>query len=140
MRISDWRSDVCSSDRDAFVSKVLRQASKAANATGGKRGKAPGSRLGRGHVAARFTGQSLSATSRRATVKVRLVYLKQAGARSRTEERRVGQEWVSTCRSRRSPYHHKKKNIPLSSNKIHVHTRHKRIVKKHCVQSSRSMV
>jgi len=67
---------------DAFVSKVLRQASKAANATGGKRGKAPGSRLGRGHVAARFTGQSLSATSRRATVKERLVYLKQAGARS----------------------------------------------------------
>lgn len=67
---------------DAFISKVLRQATKAANATGGKRGKAPGSRLGRGHVAARFTGQSLSATSRRATVKVRLVYLKQAGARS----------------------------------------------------------
>ena len=67
---------------NAFVSKVLRQATKAANATGGKRGKAPGSRLGRGHVAARFTGQSLSASSRRATVKMRLVYLKQAGARS----------------------------------------------------------
>ncbi|WP_323003052.1 relaxase/mobilization nuclease and DUF3363 domain-containing protein [Denitromonas sp.] len=67
---------------DAFISKVLRQATKAANATGGKRGKAPGSRLGRGHVAARFTGQSLSASSRRATVKVRLVYLKQAGVRS----------------------------------------------------------
>ncbi len=67
---------------DAFVSKVLRQATKAANATGGKRGKAPGSRLGRGHVAARFTGQSLSASSRRATVKMRLVYLKQAGARA----------------------------------------------------------
>lgn len=67
---------------DAFVSQVLRQASKAANATGGKRGKVPGSRLGRGHVAARFTGQSLSALSRRATVKVRLVYLQQAGARS----------------------------------------------------------
>ena len=44
---------------DTFVSQVLRQAGKAANATGGKRGKAPGSRLGRGHVAARFTGQSL---------------------------------------------------------------------------------
>ncbi|GKT19062.1 hypothetical protein AVHY2522_21120 [Acidovorax sp. SUPP2522] len=68
-----------------FVSQVLRQTTKAANATGGKRGKggkAPGSRLGRGHVAARFTGQSLSASSRRATVKVRLVYLKTAGARS----------------------------------------------------------
>ncbi|MFC8751441.1 DUF3363 domain-containing protein [Pseudomonas oryzihabitans] len=66
----------------AFVSKVLRQASKGHNSTGRKPGKVPGSRLGRGHVAARFTGQSLSATSRRATVKVRLVYLKQAGARS----------------------------------------------------------
>lgn len=66
----------------AFVSQVLRQTTKAANATEGQRGKTPGSRLGRGHVAARFTGQSLSASSRRATVKVRLVYLKQAGARS----------------------------------------------------------
>lgn len=69
----------------AFVSQVLRQTTKAANATGGQRGKggkAPGTRLGRGHVAARFTGQSLSAASRRATVKVRLVYLKTAGARS----------------------------------------------------------
>src|SRR3546814_16213301 len=27
----------------------------------------------------------------------------------RTEERRVGQEWVSTCRSRWSPYLYKKK-------------------------------
>jgi len=67
---------------DAFINQVLRQTSKAANATGGRRGKTPGSRLGRGHVAARFTGQSLSANARRATVKVRLVYLKQAGARS----------------------------------------------------------
>ena len=65
-----------------FVSQVLRQASKGANSTGRKAGKTPGSRLGRGHVAARFTGQALSATSRRAAVKVRLVYLKQAGARS----------------------------------------------------------
>src|SRR5574337_1340668 len=67
---------------DTFVAQVLRQTSKAANPTGGRRGKTPGSRLGRGYVAARFTGQSLSAQSRRATVKVRLVYLKQAGARS----------------------------------------------------------
>ena len=67
---------------DTFVAQVLRQTSKAVNTTGGRRGKTPGSRLGRGHVAARFTGQSLSTHSRRATVKVRLVYLKQAGARS----------------------------------------------------------
>src|SRR3546814_13663368 len=29
----------------------------------------------------------------------------------RSEERRVGKECVSTCRSRWSPYHYKKKNI-----------------------------
>src|SRR3546814_20835538 len=29
----------------------------------------------------------------------------------RSEERRVGTEWVSTCRSRWAPYHEKKKNI-----------------------------
>lgn len=67
---------------DAFIAQVLRQGGRSANATGGRRGKAPGSRLGRGHVAARFTGQSLSAHSRRVTVKIRLVYLKQVGARS----------------------------------------------------------
>src|SRR3546814_4516881 len=27
------------------------------------------------------------------------------GGRERSEERRVGKEWVSTCRSRWSPYH-----------------------------------
>lgn len=73
---------------DTFVSQVLRQAGKAANATGGKRGKAPGSRLGRGHVAARFTGQLLTANSRRATVKVRLVYLQQASGRSTVQHLR----------------------------------------------------
>lgn len=42
---------------DAFISQVLRQTSKAGAkvATAGKR---PGARLGRGHVAARFTGAS----------------------------------------------------------------------------------
>ncbi|MFT3780345.1 MAG: relaxase/mobilization nuclease and DUF3363 domain-containing protein [Ottowia sp.] len=67
---------------DTFIAQVLRQAGKASNATGGKRGKSPGSRLGRGHTAARFTGQTLSPFSRRATVKVRLVYLQQASGRS----------------------------------------------------------
>src|SRR3546814_18690441 len=33
------------------------------------------------------------------------------GATRRSEERRVGKECVSTCRSRWSPYHKKKKNI-----------------------------
>ncbi|SDM62007.1 Type IV secretory pathway, VirD2 components (relaxase) [Oryzisolibacter propanilivorax] len=80
---------------DTFIAKVLRQTSKAAGATGRRRGaggktsgKVPGSRLGRGHVAARFTGQSLTAQSRRATVKVRLVYLQQASGRSTVQHLR----------------------------------------------------
>src|SRR3546814_16139361 len=39
---------------------------------------------------------------------------------SRSEERRVGKECVSTCRSRWSPYHLKKKNINKSPSD-HVH-------------------
>src|SRR3546814_15446456 len=34
-----------------------------------------------------------------------------AAAAARSEERRVGKECVSTCRSRRAPYHQKKKKI-----------------------------
>src|SRR3546814_12154934 len=34
-------------------------------------------------------------------------FVKRSGERS--EERRVGKEWVSTCRSRWSPYHQNKK-------------------------------
>src|SRR3546814_14371378 len=40
------------------------------------------------------------------------------GAAGRSEERRVGKECVSTCRSRWSPYHYKKKNKPVENNKI----------------------
>ena len=76
---------------DTFIAQVLRQTSKAAGVSGrGRRttGKAPGSRLGRGHTAARFTGQSLTAFSRRAPVKVRLVYLQQASGRSTVQHLR----------------------------------------------------
>ena len=67
-----------------FVSQVLREVGKA----GGRpvRGSAtrPGARLGRGHVAARFTGCSLSPSTRRVTIKTRLVNLKQTGPNSIT--------------------------------------------------------
>ncbi|WP_027016800.1 relaxase/mobilization nuclease domain-containing protein [Comamonas composti] len=66
---------------DAFISQVLRQTSKA-GAKVAKAGGRPGSRLGRGHVAARFTGASLTVNSRRVTIKTRLVNLAKAGARS----------------------------------------------------------
>jgi type IV secretory pathway VirD2 relaxase len=64
---------------------VLRQTNKAGAKLGkvaGKVDQRPGSRLGRGHVAARFAGRSLTANARRVTIKARLVNLAKAGPRS----------------------------------------------------------
>lgn len=76
-----------------FVSKVIRQVGK----TGGKSavrrpalsggkgqraGQRPGSRLGRGHTAARFAGASLTPFSRRVTIKTLLVNQRQASSQS----------------------------------------------------------
>src|SRR3546814_5855233 len=80
MRISDWSSDVCSSDL-RMVETILRDYARA------------------------YGLHSVS-----------LRYFNAAGASScgdigeahhieRSEERRVGKECVSTCRSRWSPYH-----------------------------------
>src|SRR5690606_22114101 len=70
---------------DAFINKVLRQTNKAGaklGKTAGKVSHRPGSRLGRGHVAARFAGASLTPNARRVTIKARLVNLSKAGPRS----------------------------------------------------------
>src|SRR3546814_17011589 len=83
MRISDWSSDVCSSDL--------------------QRGDGGAERL---HGIS--PDQKLSWREHR-----RLAHLRTAPARTgararhRSEERRVGKECVSTCRSRWSPYHYK---------------------------------
>ena len=72
---------------DTFINKVLRQTNKAGTRLGktaGKVGHRPGSRLGRGHVAARFAGASLAPNARRVTIKARLVNLSKAGPRSTT--------------------------------------------------------
>ncbi|WP_430295857.1 DUF3363 domain-containing protein [Pseudomonas aeruginosa] len=76
-----------------FVSKVLKQVGKAGGKSavrrpalaGGKgqhSGQRPGSRLGRGHTAARFAGASLTPFSRRVTIKTLLVNQRQASPRS----------------------------------------------------------
>lgn len=67
-----------------FVSQVLKEVSKAGGKSVRKSGARPGARLGRGHVAARFTGCSAQPGSRRVTIKTRLVNIKQAGPRSTT--------------------------------------------------------
>ncbi|MDC6176153.1 DUF3363 domain-containing protein [Ralstonia solanacearum] len=72
---------------DAFIYKVLRQTNKAGAKFGktiSKAGQRPGARLGRGHVAARFAGASLTPNARRVTIKARLVNLAKAGPRSTT--------------------------------------------------------
>jgi type IV secretory pathway VirD2 relaxase len=67
-----------------FVSQVLKEVSKAGGKSVRKSGARPGARLGRGHVAARFTGHTAQPGSRRVAIKTRLVNLKQAGSRSTT--------------------------------------------------------
>ncbi|MFH5858971.1 relaxase/mobilization nuclease domain-containing protein [Pseudomonas aeruginosa] len=76
----------------SFVSKVLKQAGKASGgkssvrhsaAGGGARaGQRPGSRLGRGHTAARFAGAKLTPMSRRVTIKTLLVNQRNASPQS----------------------------------------------------------
>src|SRR3546814_2046327 len=85
MRISDWSSDVCSSDlprgRSAACYRPRRRKAPVAPDTRQRIGGAGYfERLG-GGVARHRARQS------------------------RSEERRVGKECVSTCRSRWSPYH-----------------------------------
>lgn len=65
-----------------FINQVLRQANKAGTGKARKAGHQPGARLGRGHVAARFSAQQLSPNARRVTIKTRLVNLRQTGKRS----------------------------------------------------------
>src|SRR3546814_18392587 len=90
MRISDWSSDVCSSDlhrrgprrRHRLFEPVYR---------GARQLPPPVDRLG---------GHGPRQPPRR---------------RFRSEERRVGKECVSTCRSRWSPYHLKKNKPPVDT-------------------------
>src|SRR3546814_17334861 len=87
MRISDWSSDVCSSDlRRTLVRTVI--GGTAAN---------PSGRIADLRRSRRSASDSLR--------QYRADWL--FGAVRRPEESRVGQECVSTCRSRWSPYHEK---------------------------------
>src|SRR3546814_4532559 len=82
MRISDWSSDVCSSDLDCSDRTVLSSASL------------------RNNICATMGRNIFSVSRQRDPAK--------ASASSfhlRSEERRVGKECVSTCRYRWSPYH-----------------------------------
>src|SRR3546814_3651741 len=90
MRISDWSSDVCSSDLTDMVN-----IHHAPDRRGDGRGRCPdGGDAGANCSEGRGRRRSSNIWRRAATSSGR-----------RSEERRVGKECVSTCRSRWSPYH-----------------------------------
>src|SRR3546814_17910298 len=111
MRISDWRSDVCSSDLDLLVTTGLRLE------------EASGLLAAELAAIDREDGEArqlwlplpppLTKGDRGRSVLVPRRLLRQiaayvaveraAGLTKRAEERRVGKGWVSTCRSRWSP-------------------------------------
>src|SRR3546814_13321634 len=96
MRISDWSSDVCSSDRVAEEpERIGKRALVLSTPEQGASASALARELGGGAVGT-FTGAAMhvpvSVVDEAASMASRL------GARS--EERRVGKECVSTCRSR----------------------------------------
>src|SRR3546814_11113341 len=99
MRISDWSSDVCSSD---LVDRAggPRRPDRRSGARPGRDGGmtiAADVRYGAGEVMATMKAIGLDVGDYRLSI-------------YRSEERRVGKECVSTCRSRWSTYHYNKKN------------------------------
>src|SRR3546814_2524269 len=78
MRISDWSSDVCSSDLLSAPARQIVLESKDVDPEGL-------------HALLEIFRQERQ--------------LEEIPRRTRSEERRVGKECVSTCRSRWSPYH-----------------------------------
>src|SRR3546814_5445732 len=93
MRISDWSSDVCSSD---LICALCGRVSALYEHGAIRNRLIAGARVVRGDGAC----GACSSHVRRVLV-VGLFSL----ATFRSEERRVGKECVSTCRSRWSPYH-----------------------------------
>src|SRR3546814_6726348 len=112
MRISDWSSDVCSSDLafDLVAEEIDTQAGFLA---GGEQVEDAAA-----HREFALVGDGIDAAEavrdeqfgERVAVdplprRERRGELADAKGRERSEERRVGKECVSTCRSRWSPYH-----------------------------------
>src|SRR3546814_18606039 len=95
MRISDWSADVCSSDlQGGWTSSEVHAATEAE----------PGAVRFHDHGEIGFAGRFVIDA-----VGGKLLHRAGQAAIDRSEERRVGKESVSTCRSRGSPDNKKKK-------------------------------
>src|SRR3546814_13290720 len=117
MRISDWSSDVCSSDlpaleaaglQDDVVAADLRQRAREAAVVAGELEVAPrgvGTVLREDRVEAAEVAGGERVPFHRVAAGLLQATLVVPGVDLRSEERRVGKGCVSTCRSRWSPYH-----------------------------------
>src|SRR3546814_16358146 len=98
MRISDWSSDVCSSDLPRFNDEDIAALRTARQAVGDDL-----CYLGKPLPPADFLADVDSILAAHESLQ-KAAGIEQSIA-DRSEERRVGKECVSTCRSRWSPYH-----------------------------------
>src|SRR3546814_12935901 len=120
MRISDWISDVCSSDLPVWP-LVAKGATPCVDDVGVCRADMLQVDLQllplvrqvvcEEHVAAsrQFVDQLLALGLGHIDADAALAAIGVFHLPVRSDARRVGKEWVSTCRSRWSPYHYKKK-------------------------------
>src|SRR3546814_18257803 len=92
MRISDWSSDVCSSD---LVLRLRAQQDGEQWVTGG------------------VSNSAVSQTYGKWMVRLRAGVSDEISYHVRSAERRVGKECVRTCRSRWSPYHQQKTHLNI---------------------------
>src|SRR3546814_20006652 len=97
MRISDWSSDVCSSDLRSQV--ILRGLCIAIVNRDRLHHPLPANKRLRTNMMRPLTIAALALTT------AALAFTAQTQDTARSEERRVGKECVSTCSSRWSPYH-----------------------------------
>src|SRR3546814_11333699 len=108
MRISDWSSDVCSSDLWNDEETLRR----------------PGDVMARDRELWDFQRSLVTAdgVERVMLVNARRMALPDS---ERSEERRVGKECVSTCRSRWSPYPSQKNTKDIPTNQVSIPPSHK---------------
>src|SRR3546814_18963605 len=105
MRISDWSSDVCSSDLPRPFLAVCRRSLEADGQRAADRARGADLGVGRRRTLGQRRGVATDIKLVEQVVDVDLEIGLVVEAEERSEERRVGKECVSTCRSRWWPYH-----------------------------------
>src|SRR3546814_12728280 len=105
MRISDWSSDVCSSDLRGAGVQDLRSEACAGGLTPRRRGAGGEDMLGAMQDFELRVPRLLDHAAREHAHREIVTRWADGRESRRSEERRVGKEGVSTCRYRGAPYH-----------------------------------